>query len=77
MVSSLNIEKLTSLLKDFYTVTQIRITVFDESFREIASWPRERAEIPQPAAVVSPVINWPVKPLPEDRILMYIPATQD
>ena len=45
MVSSFNIEKLTSLLKDFYTVTQIRITVFDESFREIASWPRERAEI--------------------------------
>ena len=44
MISSFNIEKLTSLLKDFYTVTGIRITVFDESFTEIAAWPEDRAD---------------------------------
>lgn len=43
MISSFNIEKLTSLLRDFYTVTHIRITVFDENFHEIASFPREIA----------------------------------
>ena len=47
MVSSFNLEKLTSLLQDFYTVTRIRITVFDEGFQEIAAWPRERAPICQ------------------------------
>lgn len=47
MVSSFNLEKLTSLLQDFYTVTRIRITVFDEAFQEIAAWPRERAPICQ------------------------------
>ena len=44
MISSFNIEKLTALLKDFYTVTGIRITVFDESFREIAAWPQKRPD---------------------------------
>ena len=43
MISSFNIDKLTALLKDFYTVTQIRITVFDENFNEIAAFPERRA----------------------------------
>jgi AraC-like DNA-binding protein len=36
-------EKLSSLLKDFYTVTGIRITVFDADFHEIISYPERRA----------------------------------
>ena len=44
MISTFNLEKLTALLKDFHTVTKIRITVFDEKFQEIAAWPPERAE---------------------------------
>ena len=44
MISSFNIEKLTALLKDFYTVTGIRITVFDEGFREVAAWPEKRPD---------------------------------
>lgn len=47
MISSFNIEKLTSLLRDFYTITHIRITVFDENFHEIASYPREIASFCQ------------------------------
>lgn len=43
MISTFNLEKLSSLLKDFYTVTHIRITVFDESFTEILSYPENRA----------------------------------
>ena len=43
MVSSFNLEKLTSLLRDFYTVTHIRITVFDDKFKEIAAFPDSRA----------------------------------
>ena len=44
MISSFNIEKLTALLRDFYTVTKIRITVFDEKFQEIAAYPKKRAD---------------------------------
>ena len=44
MISSFNIEKLTALLRDFYTVTKIRITVFDEKFQEIAAYPARRAD---------------------------------
>ncbi len=43
MISSFNIEKLTSMLRDFHTVTRIRITVFDENFHEIAAFPKEIA----------------------------------
>lgn len=43
MISSFNIGKLTSLLKDFYTVSHIRITIFDENFSEIACYPQRRA----------------------------------
>lgn len=44
MISTFNIEKLLSLLKDFHTLTGIRITVFDECFREIAAYPKEQGE---------------------------------
>lgn len=43
MISTFNLTKLNSLLKDFYTITQIRITVFDETFRELASYPEQIA----------------------------------
>ncbi len=39
MVSSFDIVKLQSLLRDFYTVTGIRITVFDDSLQELISYP--------------------------------------
>ena len=42
MISTFNLEKLSSLLQDFYTVTRIRITVFDENFNEIVSYPGQR-----------------------------------
>lgn len=44
MISSFNIEKLYATLKDFYTITQIRITVFDENFHELVSYPERRAD---------------------------------
>lgn len=43
MISSFNLAKLNRILKDFYTVTHIRITVFDTKFSEIASCPAGRA----------------------------------
>ena len=39
MISSFNLTKLNSLLKDFYDLTQIRITVFDSAFHELAAYP--------------------------------------
>lgn len=39
MVSSFNITQLKKLLRDFYVITQIRITVFDENFHEIVAYP--------------------------------------
>lgn len=45
MVSSFNIEKLNSLLKDFYTLTKIRITVFDASFVELTAYPQARSPL--------------------------------
>ncbi len=47
MTSMFNIEKLTSLLKDFYTLTQIRITVFDDTFTELTAYPPQIAPICQ------------------------------
>ena len=44
MISSFDIAKLHSLLKDFYQLTKIRITVFDDSFRELTSYPDEIAD---------------------------------
>lgn len=43
MISTYNLEKLNCLLKDFYTLTRIRITVFSDHFDEVASYPKERA----------------------------------
>lgn len=43
MISSFNIGKLTSLLQNFHTVTRLRITVFDENFCELASYPAKKA----------------------------------
>lgn len=42
MVSTFNLEALQSLLSDFYRITQIRITVFDDQFQELVSFPEER-----------------------------------
>lgn len=39
MISTFDLVKLHSLLKDFYTLTRIRICVFDENFNELASYP--------------------------------------
>lgn len=38
-----DLKKLDELLKDYYTVTEIRITVFDENFNEITAYPKKRA----------------------------------
>ncbi len=43
MISTFDISKLNSLLKDFYNLTQIRITVFDDRFQELASYPEHIA----------------------------------
>lgn len=47
MMSSFDLEKLGTLLKDFYQVTRIRITVFDDQYHEIISYPEEIAPICQ------------------------------
>ena len=39
MISTFDLVKLPSLLKDFYILTKIRICVFDENFNELASYP--------------------------------------
>ena len=43
MLSSFDITKLNSLLKDFYQLTKIRITIFDDSFHELTSYPADIA----------------------------------
>lgn len=42
MISVFNTEELQKVLKDFYRITSIRITVFDEHFQELVSYPEER-----------------------------------
>lgn len=39
MISSFNLSKLNDLLKDFYNLTKIRITIFDDTFHELAAYP--------------------------------------
>jgi len=39
MTSAFNLEKLQLLLHDFYEITQIRITVFNEHREEIVAYP--------------------------------------
>lgn len=43
MISTFDLNKLNALLKDFYTLTKIRITVFDDTFRELAAYPEQIA----------------------------------
>ncbi len=43
MISAFNTIKLRHLLKDFYQITHIRITVFDENRTEIVSYPDQIA----------------------------------
>ena len=43
MISTFNLIKLNALLEDFYKLTKIRITVFDEDFHELASYPEQIA----------------------------------
>lgn len=47
MISSFNLAKLNSLLKDFYHMTGIRITVFDDTFHELAAYPEQIADFCQ------------------------------
>lgn len=47
MISTFDLTKLNSLLKDFYNLTHIRITVFDDTFRELAAYPEQIASFCQ------------------------------
>ncbi len=41
MFTNDNIQKLKTILKDFYTITKIRIAIFDENFNSAAKYPAE------------------------------------
>lgn len=41
MISVFDVEALRRLLKDFYEITRIRITVFDADLQELVSWPEQ------------------------------------
>ena len=43
MISIFDLEKLRGLLKDFYAISHIRITVFDENRNELVSYPEKVA----------------------------------
>ena len=43
MISIFDLEKLRGLLKDFYAISHIRITVFDENLNELVSYPERVA----------------------------------
>lgn len=43
MISAFHLDELQSLLHDFYEITQIRITVFNENLQELVSYPEQRA----------------------------------
>jgi len=45
MVSVFDLEKLSGLLKDFYEITKIRITVFDSERNELVSYPEKRPPV--------------------------------
>lgn len=47
MFSVFNLKELEHLLEDFYRITQIRITVFDDKFQEIVSFPDSRPQFCQ------------------------------
>ena len=39
MISVFDLKKLRGLLKDFYQISQIRITVFDDNLHELCAYP--------------------------------------
>lgn len=41
MISVFDVDALRSLLRDFYDITRIRITVFDADMQELVSWPEQ------------------------------------
>lgn len=43
MISVFDIQKLRGFLRDFYALTQIRIMVYDDQFRELCAYPEERS----------------------------------
>ncbi len=45
MLSTFNLKKLHTLLQDFYNLTGIRITIFDETFTDLISYPEQIAPI--------------------------------
>ena len=45
MYSSFDFVKLNALLKDFHSLTRMRIIVYDENCREIAAWPKDIAPV--------------------------------
>ncbi len=45
MISSFDLDKLGSLLQDFHQMTGMRITIFDDTLREIISYPQEIAPV--------------------------------
>ena len=45
MISSFDLNKLRSLLRDFHQMTGLRITIFDDTLHEIVSYPEEIAPI--------------------------------
>lgn len=47
MISAFNLEKLKSLLRDFYTLSNIRITVFNDQFQELVAYPPQISRICQ------------------------------
>ena len=47
MISTFNLIKLKSLLEDFYRLTKIRITVFDENFNELTAYPEQISPVCQ------------------------------
>lgn len=47
MFSVFNLKELELLLEDFYRITQIRITVFDDRFQEVVSYPDSRPQFCQ------------------------------
>ena len=49
MISVFDVEKLRELLKDFYAISHIRTTVFDENMRELVAYP---PKVPPYCAVI-------------------------
>ena len=57
MISAFNTIKLRHLLKDFYQITHIRITVFDENRTEIVSYPDQIAPFARSCDLLKPAVS--------------------